>query len=171
MNLGDIYLKTFLVLTTMALVLSCLLALVLSRLVASLLRFRRRVSWADVLCFGFLLGCFVAFTANMLLHRPLFVAWHKAQNDAVPTTGCLTYDPHFTRLYATYQMTRTEFDTWVANHPWELRPGDNGLLHHDGPEFDLGEPDASFETEMAPNGRQLRVYFKSGIMYVSYSSM
>lgn len=163
MNLGDIYLKTFLALIGMAFVLSFLMA--------ALLRVRRRVSWKNVLCIGCLLGCFAAFIAVKPLHRPLFILWHKAQNDAAPATGCLTYEPDFTRLYATYQMTRPEFDAWVANHPWKLKPGDNGLLHHDGPRFGLNEPDASFETEMAPNGKQLRVYFKYGIMYLSYNSM
>ena len=163
MNLGDIYLKTFLALTAGSLVLSCLLV--------SLLRFWRRVPWVDILWIGCLLGCFAAIVANTSLHRRLFVSWHRAQNDAVPATGCVTYEPDFTRLYATYRMTRPEFDAWIANHPWKLKPGDNGLLHHDGPRFGLDEPDAGFETEMAPNGRQLRVYFKSGIMYVSYNSM
>ena len=68
-------------------------------------------------------------------------------------------------------MTRPEFDAWVVNHPWQLKPGDNDLLHHDGPRLGLSEPDANFETEWDPNGRQLRVYFKSGIMYLSYNSM
>ena len=163
MNLGDIYLKTFLALTGMAFLLSFLMA--------SLLRIRRRASWGTVFGIGCSVGIFAAFFANMSLHRPLFVSWHKAQNDAVPTTGSLTYEPDFFELNATCQMTRPEFDAWVGSHPWNLEPGDNSFLHHDGPSFGLSEPEASFETEMAPNGRQLRVYFKSGIMYLSYNSM
>ncbi|MEZ6135536.1 MAG: hypothetical protein R3C53_11565 [Pirellulaceae bacterium] len=67
-------------------------------------------------------------------------------------------------------MTRQEFDIWVLDHPWHLRSGGNSLLHHDGPRFGLDQPEASFETDMAPNGKQLRVYYKSGKMYASYNS-
>lgn len=163
MNLGDIYLKTFLVLTATA--------FALSFVVASLLRIRRRVSWSGVVCIGLLLGGCGAVIACRVFHQTLFVAWHKTQNEAVPSSGCITYEPDFTRLYATYEMTRTEFDAWIANHPWKLKPGINGPLNEDGLRFGITEPDASFETEMAPNGKQLRVYFKSGIMYLAYHSM
>jgi hypothetical protein len=104
-------------------------------------------------------------------HHRIFVAWHKWQNNVLPRDGCLTYEPEFTRLYATYKMTQQQFKTWVAGHPWQLRVGDNGLLHHDGPRLGFSEPELSFETDSAPNGKQLRVYYESGIMYVSYNAM
>jgi hypothetical protein len=104
-------------------------------------------------------------------HQQMFVAWHRWQNNVLPQKECLTYDPNFTRLYATYNMDRGSFETWVTSHPWQLHVGHNGLLHHDGPRLGVGQPELSFETERAPNGRQLRVYCKSGIMYVSYNAM
>ncbi len=46
-----------------------------------------------------------------IFHHRLFVVWHRYQNEAVPQQGCLTYDPDFYRLYATYQMSVEE---WIA---------------------------------------------------------
>ena len=52
-----------------------------------------------------------------------------------------------------------------------LTPGSNSLITHDEEVMGFENPEASFETEMADNGKQLRVYFKSGVMYLSYNSM
>ena len=161
MNLGDIYLKTFAAIIAMT--------FLASLTVASLLRIWR-FSWRSVIYAALpvwlALGFFILDTG----HQGLFVAWHQWQNSVLPKHGCLTYEPDFYRLYATYEMTRQEFDIWVLDHPWHLRSGGNSLLHHDGPRFGLDEPEASFETDMAPNGKQLRVYYKSGKMYASYNS-
>ena len=162
MNLGDIYLKTFAAIIA--------ISFIVSVVVASSLRLRH-CSWRTVIIVALPLWLPIGFLSLNLGHQRLFVAWHKSQNVTLPRNGCLTYEPDFTRLYATYKMDRDEFETWVANHPWHLHAGDNGLLHHDGPRLGLREPELSFETESAPNGKQLRVYYKSRIMYVSYNAM
>lgn len=100
----------------------------------------------------------------------MFAAWHKWQNTAVPKDGCLTYEPDFSRLFATYEMSRDEFDEWVSNHAWRLHAGNNRLLRYDGLRLGFAEPELSFETDSTPNGKQLRVYYKSGVMYVSYNA-
>jgi hypothetical protein len=161
MNLGDIYLKTFAAIVAM----SFIAALVS----ASMLRFWR-CSWRTVIYAALPVWLALSFFALDNWHQRLFAAWHQRQNSALPKDGCLTYEPDFYRLYATYKMTRNEFDAWVKDHPWRLHLGSNGLLHHDGPQFGLDSPESTFETDMAPNGKQLRVYFKSGIMYASYNS-
>lgn len=162
MNLGDIYLKTFgaLIVTSF----------VIAVAIASLLRFRS-CSWRTIILAALPLWLIVGFFVLDTSHQRLFVAWHQWQNSALPKNGCLTYEPDFTRLYATYEMRREEFEDWVSEHPWGLQPGSNGLLHHDGPRLGFDAPDLSFESDMAPNGKQLRVYYKSGIMYVSYNAM
>jgi len=162
MNLGDIYLKTFAAIIA--------ISFFIAVIVASLLRLRR-CSWRSVFIAALPLWLVIGFLAVNLGHKRLFVAWQKLQNVTLPQTGCVSYEPDFTRLYATYKMDRDEFTTWVANHPWQLHVGDNTLLHHDGPRLGLDDPELSFETESAPNGKQLRVYYKSGIMYVSYNAM
>ena len=161
MNLGDIYFKTFAAIIAM----SFLAALA----IASLLRFRQ-CSWRTVVYAALPLWLAVGFFVLDTNHQRLFVAWHKLQNSALPKNGCLSYEPDFYRLYATYEMSRHEFDTWVHSHPWQLHAGDNGLLNHDGPRLGLDSPEVSFETDMAQNGKQLRVYYKSGKMYASYNS-
>ncbi len=161
MNLGNIYLKTFAAIIAMS--------LVLALGVASLLRFRR-VSWRTVILTSLPIWLLVGFLVLNTSHQRLFSAWHKSQNTLLPKNGCRTYEPDFTRLYATYSMNRGEFEAWVNNHPWQLHVGNSGLLHHDGPRLGFEEPDLSFETDFAPNEKQLRVYYKSGIMYVSYNS-
>lgn len=162
MNLGDIYLKTFAAIIA--------ISFVFAFTVASLLRFWR-CSWRTIVLAALPIWLTVGFLSLNTSHQRLFVAWHKWQNTALPKTGCLTYEPDFTRLYATYTMTRDEFQAWVTNHPWQLHAGNNGSLHHDGPRLGFDEPELSFETDSAPNGKQLRVYYKSGIMYVAYNAM
>ncbi|MBC8872891.1 MAG: hypothetical protein H8E44_25940 [Planctomycetes bacterium] len=162
MNLGDIYLKTFAAIIGTS--------FVLALMVASLLRFRR-CSWRTVILAALPIWVLLGFLILNTSHQRLFAAWHKSQNTALPKNGCRTYEPDFTRLYATYSLTRDEFEAWANNHPWQLHAGDNGLLHHDGPRLGFDEPELSFETDSAPNGKQLRAYYKSGIMYVSYNAM
>lgn len=162
MNLGVIYFKTFAAIIVTS--------FILAMLVASFLRFRG-CSWRTVFAAALPVWLAIGFLMLNLGHQRMFVAWHKWQNTALPQKGCLTYEPDFTRLYATYEMDRDNFEAWVTNHPWHLHVGDNGLLHHDGPQLGVDKPELSFETESAPNGKQLRVYYKSGIMYVSYNAM
>lgn len=68
-------------------------------------------------------------------------------------------------------MTLPQFNAWAAAHPWGLTAGSNSLIAHDEEAMGFASPAAAFETGMADNGKQLRVYFKSGVMYLSYNSM
>ena len=163
MNLGTVYLQAF-----MAIIAS---SFVLSLAVAGLLRFVRPFSWRIIFAIAVPIWLATGCLALSRLHQPLFAAWHKRQNHVLPADGCLTYDPDFTRLYATYRMTRPAFEAWVVGHPWNLHRCDDGLLRHDGMRFGIDNPELCFETDAAPNGRQLRVYFESGIVYISYNSM
>lgn len=163
MNLGDIYLKTFLVLLFAPPLVTFVLL--------GLLRQRLKLTWGGVLMIAAFLAPFAGLLLSTSYHRPVFVWWHKMQNQYVPRTGCVTYAPDFSRLYATYEMTLPQFDAWVAAHPWGLKPGSNDLLFHDAEVMGFEDPQLSFETGMADNGKQLRVYFKSGTMYLSYNSM
>ena len=161
MNLGDIYLKSFAAIIAMS--------FIAALAIASLLRFRH-CSWRSVVYAALPLWLALGFFALDTYHQRLFVTWHQRQNLALPKNGCLTYEPDFYRLYATYKMSRLEFDRWVYSHPWQLHAGDSGFSNHDGSRLGLNAPEFSFVTEMAPNGKQLRVYYKSGKMYVSYNS-
>lgn len=162
MNLGDIYLKTFAAIIV--------ISFGVSVTVASLLRFRR-CSWRTVVYAALPIWLLLGFLGLDTGHQRLFAAWHKWQNSALPRHRCLSYEPDFTRLYATYEISRDAFQAWAKDHPWRLHAGNNGLLHHDGPRLGFDDPELSFETDSAPNGKQLRVYYKSGIMYVSYNAM
>ncbi|QDV25923.1 hypothetical protein [Aureliella helgolandensis] len=163
MNLGDIYFKTFLVL---------LAAPVITTLVLlGVLRQRLKLTWGNVCLVAFFIAPFAGILLNGAFHHRVFAAWHQAQNRFVPRSGCVTYSPDFARLYATYRMTLPQFNAWATTHPWGLTPGSSDLLTHDEEAMGFDSPIAAFETSMADNGKQLRVYFKSGVMYLSYNSM
>lgn len=58
----------------------------------------------------------------------------------------------------------------VARHDWSLHAVENGLHVNDGEKLKLDNPERTYATEPAPNGKQLRVYYRSGVMYVAYNS-
>lgn len=66
---------------------------------------------------------------------------------------------------------RDEFEQWVSTHPWQLKPYDMAFVEHDSKRLNFAEPVLAYATEMASDGGQLRVYFKDGVMYVSYNAM
>ena len=167
MNLGEIYIKAAIVIVASGLALGAIIAVVF------LLVRRTRVRWSTCLfgavVIGLPLGC-VGLTTG---HQSLFRVWHRRQNEAVPTIDCVTYEPSFWNLYATYKMDRQTFDVWVASHPWGLTPcKPDGLLELlDGPHFGLTFCDAAYESPRGPKGNNLRVYYRNGIAYLSYSVM
>ncbi len=163
MNLGSIYVQAFFVLFAAPTIVSFALL--------GLLRHKLKISCGSIVLFALFVAPIAGMLLNYAFHEPTFVAWHQAQNRYVPQTGCLTYRPQFSRLYATYRMTLPQFNAWATAHPWDLMPGGNSLVEHDAAALGFDNPVASFETEMAPNGKQLRVYFQSGTMYLSYNSM
>ena len=164
MNLGDIYFKTFLLLISAPTIVTFILL--------GLFRRRLEITWGAACLIALFIAPFAGILLNFSFHRPVFVYWHKTQNQFVPSSGCLNYDPDFARLHATYKMTLPQFNAWVTAHPWNLKAaGSNGLLFHDSDVIGFSNPQTSFETDTAGNGKQLRVYFKSGIMYLSYNSM
>lgn len=165
MNLGDVYIKTFLVIGTAA----ALLAAMLSS--AMYLVSRHTVkSWC--LQFGIMAWLLLLALGNVLFHKTLFSALHKSQNTIVPNTSCLYYEPTATTLHAAYTLDCYELEKWIKKHPWGLREApDSYVLPTDELRFGISSPDRKFETKMSPSGQQLRVYYQKGIAYVSYSSM
>ncbi|MFO0923981.1 MAG: hypothetical protein U0905_15990 [Pirellulales bacterium] len=161
MNLGVIHILSF-----GAIVVA---SFVISFAVASTIRWWRG-SWPAVVYATLPLWLAIGFFMLDVFHHRLFVVWHRYQNEAVPQQGCLTYAPDFYRLYATYQMSVEELDRWVMHHPWQLQSADVNVCPHDSERFGLEVSEKSYQTEMAPNGRQLRLYYKSGTLYVSYNS-
>ncbi len=163
MNLGDIYFKTFLILLVLPVLATFLL----------LGSYRRRLqlTWGGILLIAVFIAPFAGMLLNRAFHQQLFVAWHQAQNQLVPRTGCLTYEPDFSRLYATYQMTLPQFNAWAAAHPLRLSPVADSVPMYDAQVMGFDSPEASFMTDMAENGMQLRVYYKAGVMHLLYFSM
>jgi hypothetical protein len=163
MNLGQIFFQTFLVLLV-APTLASILVLFL---------FRRKLSsyFSTFALLCIFLGPCIGVGVNYKYHRVVFSFWHQWQNQFVPQSGGITYDPDFSRLYATYKMTLPQFQEWAATHPWKLNLSSGESFGHDFEIMGFDNPEASYSTEMAPNGKQLRVYFKSDIMYLSYNSM
>ncbi len=130
---------------------------------------RIRTVWCVVTTF--LLGIVLAYFANSAFHREMFIRDHQKHNTLVPKTGCVSYEPSFGHLFATYRMSRAEFDIWVSGHPWTLISYDQSFVEYDGKRLGFTEPDLAYATEMASNGGQLRVYFKDEMMYLSYNVM
>jgi hypothetical protein len=167
MNLGDICLKSAFVLIACGLILGAILTVVF------LLAKRKRVHLSTILLGTVLIGSPLCCLGLYFGHAPLFRAWHRIQNDAVPAEGCLTYEPTFFLFHATYEMDRQAFDTWVASHPWKLAPFEPDAIFefHDGPYFGLEKCEAVYESPRGPKGNNLRVYYNKGIAYISYSAM
>jgi hypothetical protein len=164
MNLGDIFIKTAAAI--------CLGAFLASLLMALILRYAKKTRWWISLTVFVVLVPVLSYAGLYFGHHPLFVAWHRSQNEVLPRTGCLTYEPSLFRLYASYRMSRAEFDAWIKQHPWHLSPYDvSQIPAQDAEDLGISRPDTAFATERAPSGKQLRVYYKNGTMYVSYWAM
>lgn len=163
MNLGQIYFQTFVVLLVTPTIASMLV----------LCLFRRKLSsyFSMLALLSIFLGPSVGVGLNYKYHRIVFSSWHQSQNQFVPSSGCITYDPEFSRLYATYKMTLPQFHQWAAMHPWKLSALSPEVFNYDLEIMEFDTPEAIYATEMEPNGKQLRVYFKSETMYLSYNSM
>ena len=137
---------------------------------AGLLKVLCRISRAKAALVA--MGIWVAATVMGLAagQQRLFAVLHQRQNDKLPQQDCLSYQPEFARLYASYRMTQQEFDAWVSSHPWKLSEGSDHL-HIDGPALGLENPEQMFSSRPRSNGAQMRVYFKSETMYAAYYSM
>jgi len=166
MNLGEIYIKSGVAI--------CIGACLLTLLIVLILRFVKKTRRCTLFMTFCLLAPVLSVVGDHFGHGPLFVAWHRAQNTLLPESGCLTYKPSFFRLYATYRMSRAEFEDWATHHPWQLVPMDEGgfpLPPQEVENLGLERPEAAYASEPAPNGRQLRVYYAKGTMYVAYYVM
>lgn len=167
MNLGVIYLSTAAVILVAAMVLGAIAT-------EAFLSLRQKRSRLSTHLFGALVvGLPLACLGLATCHQTLFSTWHRQQNVAVPKEGCLTYEPSFWHLYASYQMDRPSFDAWVASHPWRLEAceQDGLFLQHDGPHFGLTSCEAVYESPPTEKGNNLRVYYDHGVVYLSYSAM
>lgn len=163
-GLGESYINAFLWLTA--------LAFATSAIVAAIVRAMTRAHLLWCLMGAIVFGVLLAFGANSLFHRDLFVHRHQSRNRLVPDTGCLRYEPSFWHLLASYSMSREDFQLWVLHHPWSLQAFDSPhIIDYDAQRLNFTAPELAYATEMAANGGQLRVYYKDGVMYLSYSVM
>ncbi|MEM9645576.1 MAG: hypothetical protein AAF989_11345 [Planctomycetota bacterium] len=162
-GLGETYISVFFWLTAWSFVAAA--ATVLG------IRYFKRFAAGWVVAATIPLGIAFTYASNSMLHRGMFVKQHQDNNTLVPATGCVRYEPSFGKLLAAYKMTASEFQAWVAQHPWGLVEYDGGLMDHDALRLGFSGPVVAYATEMASNGGQLRVYFKEGMMYLSYNVM
>ena len=158
MNLGVVYIESFLTIV--------LVSLFIAIGLASVLRFRDAPGHTIVLA-SLPLWLLVGFTLLSFGQQRLYTAWHRWQNAAVPHQGCIYYEPQFNRLLAQYSMSEHEFLEWAKNHPWGLQL-DGSPSEYDLQHLGVVDPALSFSNAAAPNGAQLRVYYKSGIAYIAY---
>ncbi|MEM8671810.1 MAG: hypothetical protein AAGG48_30105 [Planctomycetota bacterium] len=163
MGLGEASLAVFFDIAKIAF----LTAVVLSVLV----RIFRRLHFGKLLLLGFALWMMLTYAGTKLFHHDRFVELHQSHNDYVPPTGCLTYEPSFGHLFASYSMSRAEFDAWVTQFPIPMAECDSQLQRFDEKRLGFTEPDAAFATDPASNGGQTRAYFKVDTMYLSRNVM
>src|SRR5690606_18893401 len=117
-----IYIKTFFLITTIAFGIA---------ITGSLsLRLWKRINTGGLLVRSLVVGCVLAYAGNSRFHQDLFVSWQQSQNKRLPQTGCLSYEPSFGHLFATYSMSRDDFEHWVASYPMEMSPYDMSFLVH-----------------------------------------
>lgn len=165
MNLGQVYIEAFLVIATAAILIAVTLSVFLYLFGNQ--RIRPWCAWT-----GCVIWLFLTVAGNIQYHKKLFTALHKLQNSVLPNSGCLYYEPTVTTLHAVYKLNANELEDWIKGNPWKLHEAPRSyLLRSDERHFGSFKPDLSFETDMSESGRQLRVYYKNGIVYVSYSSM
>ncbi|MEO1529581.1 MAG: hypothetical protein AAFX06_29520 [Planctomycetota bacterium] len=162
-GLGETYINVFVWLTAWSFVAAAVLLVVL--------RLFKRFSFGWGFAGTLLLGASLAFGSNSIFHRRMFIQEHQRHNTLVPTSGCVRYEPSFGHLFAIYEMTATEFESWVAQHPWQLVEYDQEMMEYEQQKLGVSDPEETYATEMASNGAQLRVYFKDGRMYLSYNVM
>lgn len=147
------------------------IALLVSVVLTAIVRLFRRIHFGKLLLLGFVLWFAFTYTGTKFFHHDRFVELHQSHNDYVPATGCLTYEPSFGHLFASYSMTRAEFDAWVAQFPVPMSEYDSQLQRFDEERLGFTNPDAAFATESASNGGQTRAYFKDGTMFLSRNVM
>ncbi|TWU41689.1 hypothetical protein Poly51_63840 [Rubripirellula tenax] len=162
-GLGETYINVFFTLTAWSFVAAFTAVLII--------RLAKRFAAGWVIAAMIVLGVAFTFASNSIFHRRMFVRQHQDSNTLVPATGCVHYEPSFGHLFAAYKMTAAEFDAWVSQHPWGLVEYDRGQIEHDEQRLGFSDPSEAYATEMASNGGQLRVYFKDGMMYLSYNVM
>jgi hypothetical protein len=162
-GLGQVYINVFLWITLCAFAAAVIVAVLIR------LSFRVRLGWC--LLIAPVLGIALTYAGNRFFHHELFVQSHQSHNSLMPKAGCLTYEPSFGHLFASYAISRDEFEQWASLHPWQLKPYDMALVEHDSKRLNFAKPELAYATEMASDGGQLRVYFKDGVMYVSYNVM
>ena len=162
-GLGETYISVFFWLTAWSFVAAAVSVLVI--------RLFKRFATGWAIFASIMLGMAFAFGSNSMLHHEMFAQQHQQHNKLVPATGCVRYEPSFGHLFAAYEMTTSEFDAWVARHPWGLNEYDRELIEYDEQKLGFSDPSMAYATESASNGGQLRVYFKNGIMYLSYNVM
>ena len=164
MNLGDVCIK--------AAVCICIGGCLLALSIVLLQRCWKKTRWSVSIAIFVVLASALSMGGCYFGHYPLFVAWHHSQNQVLPQKGCLTYEPSFFRLYASYRMSRAEFDEWAQRHPWRLKPyALSDIPDQDTEALGFDRPDTAYASEPAPNGSQLRVYHGGDTMYVSYWAM
>ena len=149
-------------------------SLLIAAVISIALRFYRRIPiiWLVALFLG--LSYLLTSFGNDLFHQKIFAERHQAQNEIVPQQGCTSYRPSFMQLYATYTMSRERFEEWVETHSWPILPAEieaGEIYDNDTRELGFASPELYYATEMLGNGKQLRVYFKNNVMYLSYNSM
>lgn len=162
MNLGSTYLIVFLAIVVASLGASVLLV--------TPLRWRGW-SWRTVLLIALPIWLVFGFFSLDQFQQSVFTVVHRTQNTILPREGCLRYEPSPGHLYAAYSMTREEFERWVADCSVEMERYDNSLVEFDSKRLGFEDPEVSYATPMAANGKQMRVYYAGGVMYVSYNVM
>ena len=163
MGLGEAYLQVFFSIAK--------LALLAAVVIAGLVRAFKRVRLGKLVLIALVLWVLLTYAGAKLFHHDRFVELHQSRNDYVPKTGCLTYEPSFGNLFASYSMSRDAFDAWVAAFPVPMTEYNSSLQRFDEERLHFTEPDAAFATEPASNGGQTRAYFKDDVMYLSRNVM
>ena len=163
MNLGVVFFETSGEISTAAFWIAVFLT--------ALLRFLKRIRIRWLIASLLFSTIALNYIGHKLFHLENFKTRHQAQNIWVPQHGCITYEPSPGQLFASYTMSSEEFEKWVAEHPFGMSQYDLGLMDSDSVRLGFSEPEAAYATEMAPNGKQLRVYYKNGRMYLSYNVM
>ncbi|SMP74403.1 hypothetical protein SAMN06265222_117122 [Neorhodopirellula lusitana] len=155
MGLGEAYLQVFFNIVQLSFLatVSCV----------GLVRLFKRLRLIKLLLIAFLTWIVLTYTGLRLFHHERFVQLHQSHNTLVPETGCLTYEPTFATLHASYTISADDFGDWVSAYPIAMKEYDSTLQRIDEDVLGFTQPEAAFATEPSSNGAQKRVYYKDGV--------
>ncbi len=74
---------------------------------------------------------------------------HQSRNSVMPKQAALPMSRRLGILFASYAMSRDEFERWVSTHHVAIEAVRYAFVEHDSKRLNFAEPELAYATEMA----------------------